>query len=160
MNSAALLLCATCVLGSAAEAAPPPVIGAWFWTDDLLDGDAWQPFLDAAAEHSPYTVLTTSLRISRAEVTDPALHDQIKRAVTYARGRGLRVAFDLDIRLARRAFQAEHPDEMQQELVLRRVALPATGTLDLTVEGRDLDDHMTGNTIPYQIGRASCRERV
>jgi hypothetical protein len=126
-----------------------PVIGAWFWHDATLEPEGYRPFLEAAAAHTPYTLLTTSLRISRGEVTDAPVHAQIGKAVRYANSLGLKIAFDLDIRLARRAFQARYPDELQEELVLRIVKLPAQGTATVTFAGKDLTDHMTGNTVPY-----------
>lgn len=128
----------------------PPVIGAWFWHDDVLELDGYKPFLDAAARHSPYTLLSTSLRISKGEVVDPAVREQIGQAVRYANSLGLKIAFDFDVRLARRAFQSRYPDELQQELVLKFVDLPVSGDATVTFEGKDLTDHMTGRTIPYQ----------
>jgi len=127
----------------------PPVIGAWFWDDATLEPEGYKAFLNAAANHSPYTLLTTSLRISKAEITDPAIREQIGKAVRQANSLGLKVAFDLDVRLARRAFQARYPDELQEELVLKTVDLPTNGTAEVLFEGKDLTDHMTGNTIPY-----------
>ena len=72
----------------------PPVIGAWFWKDETLDPDGYKPFLDAAAAHAPYTLLSTSLRVSKGEVTDSFIRDQIGKAVHYAKARGLKIAFD------------------------------------------------------------------
>ncbi len=128
----------------------PPVIGAWFWRDTTLEPDGFKPFLDAAASRSPYTLLSTSLRVSKGEIPDPPIHDHIGKAVRYANALGLRIAFDLDVRLARRAFQARYPDEQQEELVLRTVPLPPDGAAEVIIEGKDLTDHMTGNAIPYQ----------
>ena len=128
----------------------PPAIGAWFWRDSALEPEAYKPFLDAVAAHSPYTLLPSSLRISKGEITDPQIRDQIGKAVRYADRLGLRIAFDLDVRLARRAFHARYPNEQQEELVLKTVKLPATGMATVTFQGRDLTDHMTGNTIPYR----------
>lgn len=128
----------------------PPIIGAWFWKDETLEPDGYKPFLDAAAAHAPYTLLSTSLRVSKGEVTDPLVRDQIGRAVRHADALGFKIAFDLDIRLARRAFLDRYPDELQEELVLRIVELPTNGNASVTFEGKDLSDHMTGGTIPYQ----------
>ena len=127
----------------------PPVIGAWFWHDQTLDPDGYKPFLDAAAAHVPYTLLSTSVRVSRGEITDPAIRAQAGRAVRYAKTLGLPIAFDLDLRLARRAFQARYPDELQEELVLQTLDQPTNGAAVVTFQGRDLGDHMTGNTVPY-----------
>lgn len=127
----------------------PPVIGAWFWTDATMDPEGYKAFLDAAASHSPYTLLTTSLRTSKGEVVDQPMREQIGKAVRYANALGLKVAFDLDVRLARSAFQKRYPDELQEELVLKTVQLPTNGAVDVTFTGQDLADHMTGGTTPY-----------
>ena len=127
----------------------PPVIGAWFWDDQTLEENGYKPFLDAVAAHSPYTLLTTSLRISKGELVDPPIYQQIGKAVREADKMGLKVAFDLDVRLARRAFQARYPHELQEELVLKIVELPSTGNAEVVFEGSDLGDHMTGSAIPY-----------
>lgn len=127
----------------------PPIIGAWFWNDATLEPEGYKTFLDAAANHSPYTLLTTSLRTSKGEVTDLPIREQIGKAVRYANSLGLKVAFDLDVRLARRAFQKRYPDELQEELVLKTVELPTNGVAEVKFEGVDLTDHMTGGTTPY-----------
>ncbi|MBU4460570.1 MAG: hypothetical protein KJ579_08385 [Verrucomicrobia bacterium] len=158
MRSSSAVLCLLLCAGAGADDIPlrpagagwPPVIGAWFWKDATLEPDGFREFLDAAAAHTPYTLLSTSLRISKGELTDPAIREQIGRAVRHANQLGLQVAFDLDVRLARRAFRARFPDEQQEELVLKTVDLPSNGTAEVTFAGRDLTDHMTGGTIPYQ----------
>lgn len=127
----------------------PPVIGAWFWDDATLEPEGYKTFLDAAAAHAPYTLLTTSLRISKGEIVDPPIREQIGKAVRYADSLGLNVAFDLDVRLARRAFRERYPHELQEELVLKTVDLPANGAAEVSFEGKDLADHMTGNAVPY-----------
>lgn len=149
-----LLLCA----GTAAADFPlrpvgdawPPVIGAWFWHDATLEPDGYREFLEAAAAHAPYTLLSTSLRVSKGELLDPPIREQIAHAMRLADKLGLKIAFDLDVRLARRAFRARFPDEQQEELVLKLVELPSNGTAAVTFEGSDLTDHMTGGTVPYQ----------
>ena len=128
----------------------PPVIGAWFLSDADFEPDGYKPFLDAAAAHSPYTLLSTSLRTGKGEIVDPPIHALLGEAVRYARTLGLEIALDIDVRLARRAFRARYPGEQQEELVLKMVDSSATGPVSVTFTGRDLTDHMTGNTIPYQ----------
>ncbi len=127
----------------------PPVIGAWFWKDSALEPDGYKPFLDVAAAESAYTLLSTSLRISKGEIVDPHVREQIGKAVRYADSLGLKIAFDFDVRLARRAFQSRYPAELQEELVLKLVESPASGSVQVTFTGKDLRDHMTGCTIPY-----------
>jgi hypothetical protein len=115
-----------------------------------MEPDGFKPFLDAAAVHSPYTLLTTSLRISKGELIDPPVREQLHKAIRYADTLGLKIALDVDLRLARRAFRARYPDEQQEELVLKMLECPADGPATATFVGRDLTDHMTGNTLPYQ----------
>lgn len=125
----------------------PPVIGAWFLKDDELESDGYKRLLDTFAAHSPYTLLSTSLR---REVTDPFVHDHVGKAVRYAGSLGIRIAVELDVRVARRTFRERYPDELQEELVLKNVELPSSGAAEVAFAGKDLTDHMTGSTIPYQ----------
>ncbi len=126
-----------------------PTIGAWFCSDDFLVPDGYKKYVDLFAEHSPYDLLTTSFRVNRREVSEPAFHDQVKAAVAYARERGLKIALDLDLRLAREAFRNQYPDEQQEMLRLRTVPLEASGEVEFAIQPDTLTDHMTGNTTPY-----------
>jgi len=96
-----------------------PELGCWFWSEDELKPDGYKDFLEAASTHSPFGVLTTSFRIPEREITETRFHDQIKLASEYARDKGILLVPDLDVRLARRAFQARYPDEMQEMLILK-----------------------------------------
>ncbi len=126
-----------------------PSIGAWFCSDDFLEPEGYKVYVDLFADHSPYDLLTTSFRVNQREVTEPAFHDQVKAAVAYARERGLDVALDLDVRLAREAFRRQYPEEQQEMLRLRTTALEGTGEVELAIASEVLTDHMTGNTTPY-----------
>ncbi len=126
----------------------PPVIGAWFWTREVLEPEGFKPFLDAAAAHSPYTLLTTSCR--HAEVVEPRVHDQVGKAVQYANSLGLEVALEVDIRLARQAFRARYPDEQQEELVLKMAEFPKEGAAEVVFQGSDTGDHMNGSLSKYE----------
>lgn len=126
-----------------------PSIGAWFCGNDFLEPEGYKKYVDLFAEHSSYDLLTTSFRVSQHEVTGPGFHDLAKAAVAYARERGLRVALDLDVRLAREAFRSQYPDEQQEMLRLRTVALTASDEVGLAIRSDTLTDHMTGNTTPY-----------
>jgi len=126
-----------------------PQIGCWFWTDDDLKPDGWRPFLDMAAAHTSWTLLSTSIRIPRAEVTDADLHDRIKAAAEYARARGMGVVMDLDVRLARAAFQKLYPDELQEMLRLREVELRDAGSVALAIASDTPSDHYTFRATPY-----------
>lgn len=126
-----------------------PTIGAWFCSDDFLQPDGYKAYVDLFADHSPYDLLTTSFRVNQREVTEPEFHDQVKRAVAYANERGLDIALDLDVRLAREEFRRRFPDEQQEMLRLRTIALGESGEVEFAIASETLTDHMTGNTTPY-----------
>jgi len=143
----------------AAEAEPnyrlpanvPPDIGAWFWEslEDFKPGE-YQTFIDLVATHSPFRLLTTSQRVPK-EVTDPDVHARVKEAAAYARQRGILIVYDLDIRMARAAFQKVYPDELQEMLRVREADLNGAGETRIVVESAGgLEDHMTwGSKAKY-----------
>jgi hypothetical protein len=142
----------------------PTVIGAWFWTDQTMGPDGYKSFLDAAAAHSPYTLLSTAARISKGEIVEPQVFEQMRKAVGYARALGLGIALEVDVRVARAAFRARYPDEQQEELVLKTVELSASSPTVVTFEGKDLADHMVGSAPPFlclttRLVRAYCFAR-
>ena len=126
----------------------PPVIGAWFWTQRDLEPEGYKSFLDAAAERSPYTLLSTACR--RIEVVEPQAHEQADKAVRYAATRGLKVALEVDIRLARQAFRAKYPDEQQEELTLRFLDFADNKPAEAVFQGVDTADHMNGSLPRYE----------
>ncbi|MCG3196422.1 MAG: hypothetical protein GHCLOJNM_00895 [bacterium] len=128
---------------------PPPALGCWFWHSAEFEAEGYKEAINLFAEHSPYEILTTSLRVPLRELADPEVRDQISAAARYAREKGIALAMDLDVRLARRAFHARYPDELQRMLCLREVDLNAQGEAILKVESQDLSDHYTFNTTHY-----------
>ena len=82
-------------------------------------------------------MLPTSISFPAHEMVLPGTHDQVKLAVEYAHRRGLRIALDLDIRLARAAFQARHPDQLQRMLRLRSFASPLAAAGSIQIEPVD-----------------------
>jgi hypothetical protein len=126
-----------------------PQIGCWFWTEAEFKPEGWRPFLDMAAEHTAWTLLTTSVRIPKLEVTDADVHARIKAASEYARRRGMGVVMDLDVRLARAAFQRKYPDELQEMLRLREVELRDSGDVALAIASDAPSDHYTFRATPY-----------
>lgn len=123
-----------------------PGIGCWFMTAPDFEPDGFKHFVDLHEKHSGYELLTTSIR-HPVEVTQPAVHDQIKRAAEYARAHGLQVVMDLDVRLARQAFRQKHPDELQEIVRLREVALQTDGEATLQIPALTLADHYTPTTL-------------
>jgi hypothetical protein len=116
-------------------------------TEEEFEPGGWREFIDLAADHSPFTLLTTSIRAPGIEVTDPAVRDIIGEAAEYARSRGIGIVMDLDVRLARRTFEEAHPDQLQEMLRIRELPQGAVDTLRLQPE--PLSDHYTFRTTPY-----------
>lgn len=123
-------------------------VGCWFWTAAEFAPDGYKRFLDLHAERTAFGLLTTSIRHD-VEVTELAVHDQIAEAVAYARERNIGIALDLDVRLARAAFQAKYPDEMQEIVRLREAPLAAEGEIRVRAESLSLGDHYTFRARPY-----------
>jgi len=125
-----------------------PAIGCWFWTEAEFKPGGYKRFIDLHEKHSPFKLLTTSIRHA-VEVTDPKVHDQIKAAAEYAKAHDMAIVMDLDVRLARSAFMARHPDEMQEIVRLREVALSGSGEATVTVKPINLGDHYTFRARGY-----------
>jgi len=137
---------------SASHRVPPnvlPVLGCWFWTETEFQPGGYRDFLDKVAAHSSYDLLTTSIRAPLKEVTDDDVRAQIAEATAYARKLGLGVAMDLDVRLARKAFQTAYPDELQEMLRLREFELRDAGEVTALIASSDLGDHYTFRTTHY-----------
>ena len=126
-----------------------PVLGCWFWTEAEFRPGGYRDFLDKVAAHSSYDLLTTSIRAPLKEVTDDDVRAQIAEATAYARKLGLGVAMDLDVRLARKAFQTAYPDELQEMLRLREFELRDAGEVTALIASSDLGDHYTFRTTHY-----------
>ncbi len=126
-----------------------PVLGCWFWHTEQLEPLGYQKFLDRASIHSPYNLLTTTFRIPEKEITDADFQNQIKLAAEYAMQKGIPLVVDLDVRLARRAFQAKYPDELQEMLILQEVELPGKDAVETVTYSQDLSDHYTFRTTHY-----------
>lgn len=123
-------------------------VGCWFWSEDEFKPEGYKRFLDLHAEHAAYRLLTTSIRYP-VEVTDSAVHDQIAAAAAYARDRGMGIAMDLDVRLAREAFYQRFPDEMQEIVRMREAPLATEGEVRVRTESLSFGDHYTFRTRPY-----------
>lgn len=126
-----------------------PSLGCWFWSEAEFQPEGYRPFLDLVGQHAAFNRLTTSLRVPQREVTEPAVQDQIGRAAAYAQRYGMKLVMDLDVRLARRAFQEAHPGELQEMLRLRETALDKPEDALLTIAADVPGDHYTFATTPY-----------
>ena len=126
-----------------------PVIGAWFWSDNEFENDGYKDFLNLVDKHSCYDLLSVAIRRSGRDITDIDVHNQVKLAAIYAKEKGIKLAIDLDPRLARCKFEAMYPDELQESLWLTEVLLPVKTPSETVVKSIDLIDHMNGSKIPY-----------
>ena len=107
---------------------PVPVIGAWFpQENEMRSPDGYRDFLDAAAEHSHYTLLSTTMRNRGRQMVDPYVHDWFKRAAQYAKDRGMGIVLEMDPRHSISAFKKKYPNALQQRLWLQEVDLKKGG---------------------------------
>lgn len=127
----------------------PPALGCWFWHDEDFKDQNYRAYIDTVARHAKFTHLTASLRIPQGELTDAFVHDTLREAMDYAARFDIRVALDLDVRLAREAFQTAYPDEMQEMLRIRETSRNGEGNTVLEITPETLSDHYTGRAKPY-----------
>jgi hypothetical protein len=125
-----------------------PCIVQGVWQDEDFTSERCRHVLDVWAKHSPYDLIVMTTR-ARKELTDDDVYEQVKKAAAYARQRGMRMAMNLDVRLARSAFHKRYPDEMQEVIRLAEMPLADSGTVPVSVSPLALGDHMTGGTTPY-----------
>lgn len=119
-----------------------PVIGAWFMGENEFKAEGYKVFLDYVNINSCYDLLSTAIRISGRDITDIDVHNQVKKAVAYANELGIKIALELDLRLARRKFEAMYSDELQESLWLQEVKLSANEPVITVVRSNDLTDHL------------------
>lgn len=126
-----------------------PVQACWFWGEEEFNPGGYKTFIDQASIHSPYNLLSASVRLFGREVTSDAVHNQIKLAAEYANEHGIGLIADLDVRAARRAFESKYPDELQEMLLLKEVQLSGNLETKSAIKSKDLSDHYTGGTTHY-----------
>ncbi len=126
-----------------------PAIGCWFWQKDEFQPDGYKHFIDLYARHSPFKLFTTSFRW-QGELTDPKVHDHVKAAAEYARQKGMALVLDLDVRMARKPFLDKYPDEMQEIVRLRELALSDAGESSITIEPFQAGDHYCYGRYNYK----------
>jgi len=97
------------------------------------------------ARHSGVNILTTTIRAPDRFVTDEAVRKQIRQVNQFANQFGLKIAMELDVRLAREAF----PVELQEMFRLREIALKASGEVALSIAAENPSDLYTGFATPY-----------
>ncbi|MCF7972844.1 MAG: hypothetical protein K9N55_03415 [Phycisphaerae bacterium] len=125
-----------------------PGVGTWFWTADTFDPDGYKPFIDLYAKHTNIRLLMTSIR-HNVWVSEPAVHDQIKAAASYAQSKDMAIVMDLDARLSRQTFMEKYPGELQELVRMCEIEFEEAGTVSLNIKGIDLGDHYTFRAPKY-----------
>ncbi|MEO9021829.1 MAG: hypothetical protein ABI237_19375 [Ginsengibacter sp.] len=125
-----------------------PSIGAWFWMKEDLEPGGYKNFIDLYEKYTPIGLLATSLRCP-GELTDPVIHDQIKKASAYARKKSIGIVMDLDVRHAREKFKEKYPNELQQVLLLRECKLKGSDTVMMKIKSPEYEDHYTFGRTGY-----------
>jgi hypothetical protein len=135
--------------GGAIPAGIPPTIGCWFW--NAVDGEPenYKPFLDTVALHSPYTLLTTSMRIASRRFTDKDVREAARAAAVYARERGIGIVLELPFT---DSFTRDFPGEILERVSLETVPLADTGEVTAGVSHPSSGTHLQG--WPLKIGPA------
>lgn len=134
---------------STQDSVRPPVLGCWFWWETTFEPEGYKPYVDLMAATLKPEIFTASMRVYLKEVADQNVTEQIRKATEYARSKGIGVAMDLDVRMARKAFQNAHPDEMQEMLCIRETQSGSPDKTSIRIESQDLNDHYTGRTTHY-----------
>lgn len=107
-----------------------PAIGTWFPMEPHFKPDGYKQFLELYAKHTPFKLLTTSIRCKRW-MTDPHVHDQMKAATEYARDLGIGIVLELDWPFARAAFVEKYPDELQGVVRICQAPFTKAGAVEL-----------------------------
>ncbi len=124
-----------------------------FWGFSV-DGDDYRALFDAVEPTGAFDALTITLRsLPRFDGNDAAVA-ATKRAVEYARERGVGAILDLDLRIARYDFEAARPDLSQERIFFKELDLrtlgEAGGRGETAFEAANLNDHYAG-ARPYYV---------
>ncbi|MBE9601884.1 hypothetical protein [Pedobacter sp. MC2016-24] len=125
-----------------------PSVACWFWMDEEFAPEGYKRFIDLYEKHSHVGLITASIRFP-GELTDPAVHQQIKKAAEYSHRKGMGLIMDLDVRLAREKFKSTYPDELQEILLLKEIQLKENESTGISVKSPAFDDHYTYGRNPY-----------
>ncbi len=126
-----------------------PVQACWFWGEEEFLPDGYKPFIDTISLHSPFNLISASVRLFGRETTNDTVRKQVKLAAEYAAEKGISLVADLDVRTARRAFESKYPDELQEMLLLKETGISEEKNTEVTIFSKSLTDHYTGRTTPY-----------
>lgn len=126
-----------------------------FWGFNV-DGDDYRALFDAVEPTGAFDALTITLRSLPRFDGNAAAVGATKKAVEYARERGVGAILDVDLRIARYDFEAARPELSQERIYFKELDLRTLGGADgrgeLTFEAPNLNDHYAGARPFYVRG--------
>ncbi len=121
-----------------------PAITTWFWTAEEFKPEGYKRVIDRHYQHSKFDLLTVSIRYPMEKdryslsILDSSVHAQIKAAAEYAAERGIGLVFQLDEPFAREEFAKKYPDELQELVSIREIALTDHDTAEIRISSINL----------------------
>ncbi|MBQ6829148.1 MAG: hypothetical protein IJO46_14150, partial [Thermoguttaceae bacterium] len=126
-----------------------------FWGFSV-DGEDYRALFDAVEPTGAFDALTITLRSLPRFDGNAAAVAATKKAVEYARERGVGAILDVDLRIARYDFEAARPDLSQERVYFKELDLRTLGEADgrgeLAFEAPNLNDHYAGARPFYVRG--------
>ncbi|MBQ9126538.1 MAG: hypothetical protein IJY15_02115, partial [Thermoguttaceae bacterium] len=126
-----------------------------FWGFNV-EGDDYRTLFDVVEPTGAFDALTITLRSLPRFDGNAAAVAATKKAVEYARERGVGAILDVDLRIARYDFEAAQPDLSQERIYFKELDLrtlgEANGRGELTFEAPNLNDHYAGARPFYVRG--------
>lgn len=126
-----------------------------FWGFSV-DGDDYRTLFDAVEPTGAFDALTITLRSLPRFDGNAAAVAATKRAVEYARERGVGAIIDVDLRIARYDFEAERPDLSQERMYFKEIDLrtldAGENRAEAAFEAPNLNDHYAGARPFYVRG--------
>ena len=126
-----------------------------FWGFNV-DGEDYRTLFDVVEPTGAFDALTITLRSLPRFDGNAAAVAATKKAVEYAKERGVGAILDVDLRIARYDFEAARPDLSQERIYFKELDLRtldgAGGRGELTFEAPNLNDHYAGARPFYVRG--------
>lgn len=126
-----------------------------FWGFNV-EGDDYRTLFDVVEPTGAFDALTITLRSLPRFDGNAAAVAATKKAVEYARKRGVGAILDVDLRIARYDFEAARPELSQERIYFKELdlrTLDATGgKAELAFEAPNLNDHYAGARPFYVRG--------
>ncbi len=126
-----------------------------FWGFNV-DGDDYRGLFDAVEPTGAFDALTITLRSLPRFDGNAVAVAATKKAVEYAKERGVGAILDVDLRIARYDFEAARPELSQERIYFKELDLrtigEANGRGELNFEAPNLNDHYAGARPFYVRG--------